>query len=203
MGAKVAIARAVIVPRHHRSKQRRNQWTTKYRSNIMSENNAPENIVIEHSGDKTSFSAMGSHDMTKPFRQRYVRCDIAERSAQSHRHEFAVIRELFDTLPEGFSAPYAQSPETLRKHALIETGFCDVSIVAFETKDAAINAGPILKQIAVNGHGYAIVIAKGNLVTITTPKSQRVSAMGRSAFQESKKAVIEWIKKECLQISDK
>ena len=42
-------------------------------------------------------------------------------------------------------------------------------------------------------HGYAIGQVRGPVVTIWTPESQSVRAMGGKRFQESKTAIMEWI----------
>lgn len=116
------------------------------------------------------------------------------RSGASHRHQFAEIKELWATLPESLSgAPYAQNPETLRKHALIATGYADVSTVDAGSKAAAERVAAALEPLARRAHGYALVTVSGPLVRVYTPESQSYRAMGRDRFQESKDRVLNWI----------
>lgn len=159
---------------------------------------APERITLDHKGiGKTSFSGHGALDMNAEFRADYIRSDIAERSQKSHNHEFATIRDLWQSWPEDRKdVPYAKSADTLRKHALISTGFCNVDQVVFESEESLKRNAPVLASAARRDHGYAIASAKGLVFTVMTPHTQSKSAMGAKAFQESKAAVIEWIKKE-------
>lgn len=116
------------------------------------------------------------------------------RSMKSHRHQFAEIREMWETLPESMSElPYAQSAETLRKHALIVTGYCDVETIDAGTKAAAARMAAYVGDLARKAHGYAIVKVEGPLVRCYTPHSQSVRAMGGKVFQESKTKVLDWI----------
>lgn len=118
---------------------------------------------------------------------------IYERSMKSHRHQFADIKDKWATLPESLSdAPYAKTPEALRKHALIVTGYADVQTIDAGSKAAAERVGAYLSALATRAHGYAIVKIEGPVVRVYTPQSQSVRAMGGRAFAESKRAVLEW-----------
>ena len=118
---------------------------------------------------------------------------INERSMKSHRHQFADIKNKWATLPESLSeAPYAKSAETLRKHALIVSGYADVQTIDAGSKAAAERVGAYLSALATQAHGYAIVKIEGPVVRVFTPQSQSVRSMGSKAFQDSKTAVLEW-----------
>lgn len=157
---------------------------------------APERITIEHrAGGKTVFSAAGAMDTNKPFRADYVRKDIADRSDKEHGRAFAVINELFQTMPESLSEmPYAKSADALRKHALIKTEYCNDDVLVFETKDQAISQAPQIARMARRDHGYAIVIVSGPCIYVVTPHSQSKAAMGHKPFHDSVTAVENWIK---------
>jgi alkylation response protein AidB-like acyl-CoA dehydrogenase len=117
-----------------------------------------------------------------------------DRSMKSHRHQFAEIREMWDTLPEAMrELPYAASAEALRKHALIVTGYCDVETIDAGTKAAAARIAAYVGDLARKAHGYAIVKVEGPVVRVYTPHSQSVRAMGGRVFQESKTKVLDWI----------
>lgn len=117
-----------------------------------------------------------------------------QRSQASHNHQWAEIAELWQTLPESMSdLPYAQSPEALRKHALIARGYCDVTTVDAGSKAAAERVASVSERLARLAHGYAVVKVQGPVVTIATPHSQSHRAMGKALFHESKAAVLDWI----------
>ena len=116
------------------------------------------------------------------------------RSMASHRHQFAWMNDAWLTLPEEHrSQPWAETAETMRKHALIATGFhqtytldCGGSATAQRVKMALVSA-------EAKSHGYAIGQVRGPVVTIWTPKSQSIRAMGSEEFNRSKQAVLDWV----------
>lgn len=117
-----------------------------------------------------------------------------DRSMKSHRHQFAELRSAFDSLPERLlDMPYAQSTETLRKHALIVTGFADVETIDAGSKAAAERVAAYAGKLATKAHGYAIVTVKGPIVRCFTPHSQSVRAMDAQTFQRSKTRMIDWL----------
>lgn len=113
-----------------------------------------------------------------------------ERSMRSHRHYFAAIREMWLSLPEVFALePWAQSPEHLRKRALIRTGFCDTSEVICSSVAEARRVAAFMDPI----DPYSLVLAQGPRVVRYVARSQSVKAMGAATFAESKDAVLNWI----------
>lgn len=125
-----------------------------------------------------------------------------DRSMRSHRHQFAEIREMWATLPESLAdAPYARSPETLRKHALIKTGYVDAQTIDAGSKAAAERVAATVTPLAQKAHGYAITIVKGPLVVVFSPRSQSLRTMGADEFQKSKDAVLDWISKLLQEVS--
>lgn len=116
------------------------------------------------------------------------------RSEASHRHQFAVVREAWKHLPEALEAmPWARSAETMRKAALIATGWCHSSVTDCGTHAAAERVAASMGPLATQAHGYAVAQVSGPLVTLWTPMSQSVRAMGGADFAASKRAVCEWI----------
>ena len=160
---------------------------------------APERIIIMHKANplNTGFQAQGAWDKSKSFEAVYVRSDIADRSPATHNHEFAEIKNLWENIPESLTnMPYAKSPDTLRKHGLIATGHCDVDTIAFDSHSAAKKQAPVIAAMARRAAGYAIIVARGNLVVCSTPHSQSMKKMGAKAFQQSKSDVLDWVKRE-------
>lgn len=116
-----------------------------------------------------------------------------QRSRASHNHQFAEIHEAWSNLPASHAgAPYAQSAEHFRKHALIVTGHCDTQTISFSTQEQALTAAPYIAELARKGHGYALVSVRGPLVVCATPHSQTYKAMGKERFQRSKDDCLSW-----------
>lgn len=116
-----------------------------------------------------------------------------QRTTASHNHQFAAIKDCFDSLPvRHANAPYAASAEAFRKHGLIVTGHCDVETLDMGDHDAALNAAPFISKTAKKAHGYAITVVRGSLIVCSTPHSQSYKAMGKDRFNRSKADVLEW-----------
>lgn len=116
------------------------------------------------------------------------------RSANSHKHQFAWLKDAWANLPESVAGlPWAETPDTLRKHALIATGFFQTYTLDCGAEAAARRVKAALVSAEANSHGYAIGRVSGPVVQIWTPRSQSVRAMGGKVFQESKSAIMEWI----------
>lgn len=113
-----------------------------------------------------------------------------QRSHASHNHEFAFVNEAWLNLPESYSiAPFAASPEHLRKHALIMTGWCDTQTFACGSKAEAERWAANLRPL----DEYSVVIVQGTTVTRAVAKSQSMRAMGKKDFQASKTAIMEYL----------
>jgi hypothetical protein len=124
--------------------------------------------------------------------QRYIMAQYSDRSRVSHDHFFAALEEAWKNLPDEHAASFP-TPEHLRKHALIETGFFDESRMFFETQQIARKvAGELAKQRA-KSDTYCIVSVYNTIVVQRWAKSQNYRAMKRKEFQESKTSVLEWV----------
>lgn len=116
------------------------------------------------------------------------------RSMASHRHQFAWINDAWLSLPEEHRfQPWAETAETMRKHALIATGFHQTYTLDCGSSASAHRIKAALVAAEARGHGYAIGQVRGPVVTIWTPESQSVRAMGGDRFKESKEAILSWI----------
>ena len=117
------------------------------------------------------------------------------RAQAEHRGYMATVKKLWDNLPEHMAkASFAQSPDTLRKHALIATGHCDSDASVYSTVRDAVRASMTIRYMAKMAHGYAVTITKENTVICTTPKSQSFKAMGADEFKQSKADVLDYIR---------
>jgi len=98
------------------------------------------------------------------------------------------------SLPESeMSQPWAETPETLRKHALIATGYHQTLVLDCGANAPALRVKAALVASEARAHGYAIGQVRGPVVTIWAPESQSVRAMGGDRFRASKAAILDWI----------
>ncbi len=117
-----------------------------------------------------------------------------DRTAKSHRHQFAFVRTAWENLPEHLQgAPYAATPETLRKHALIATGYCHTEMIAVGTRQRAERVAASVSAIARRMHGYALTTVEGAVVYCHTPMSQKQREMGGEMFKRSKQDILDWM----------
>lgn len=116
------------------------------------------------------------------------------RSMASHRHQFAWIKDAWLNLPEALrDAPWAETPENMRKHALIATGFHQATVIDCGANATARRVRDALLTACIAAHGYAVAQVRGPVVTVWTPESQSYRAMGGDRFKASKAAIMEWI----------
>lgn len=117
-----------------------------------------------------------------------------QRSIKSHGHYFALVNELWETMPESMSGlPYAKSADHFRKHGLISVGYGDTDVMDCGNHQVAIAAAPLVAKAARKSEGYAIVTVRGGLITCTTAQSQTYKAMGKDEFEKSKNLVLDWM----------
>ena len=116
------------------------------------------------------------------------------RSDANHKHQFAWIKDAWASLPEQFAdAPWAETPETLRKHALIACGFARSYTLDCGANATAQRIKAELVRAEAKAEGYAIGQVRGPVLTIWTPESQSYRAMGGDRFKASKAAILDWI----------
>ena len=116
------------------------------------------------------------------------------RSATSHKHQFAWIKDAWENLPESLQdMPWAETAETMRKHALIACGYHQSYMLDCGAKATALRIKAALVSAEYAAHGYALGRVTGTTLQVWTPESQSVRAMGGKRFQESKTAILDWI----------
>lgn len=111
-----------------------------------------------------------------------------DRSAASHRHYFASIREAWMNLNETDSARFP-TPEHLRKYALISTGYADERSIVCASKAEALRVAAFIRPM----DDFSVVVARDGVVKVFTAKSQSQRAMGKADFQASKDAVLSFV----------
>ena len=118
----------------------------------------------------------------------YALDEIKERSSKSHAQYFAAIQEGWLSLPEAIAADFPTT-EKLRKHCLIKSGFYDRRSIQCSSRAEALRLAAFIRPM----DEYAIVTVTGSLVTVYTAQSQSYKAMGKQMFEESKRAVLNYI----------
>lgn len=120
--------------------------------------------------------------------ERY-RCEVQEdRSWVSHKHQFAWLHEAWLTLPEHVAARFLNE-EQLRKHGLIDGGFCDSTTVVCNSRSEAERWCKHLKSREPD----TIIKISGNVLIQFTAHSQARNAMDAKTFQRSKDAVLNYV----------
>ena len=140
-----------------------------------------------------NFAAAALHDRLGEGQVVFVDLD-PERSAKSHKHQFAFVRTAWHNLPDGLKdAPFAKNPEALRKHALIACGFCHTEMIAVGSKRRAERVAASMTRVAARLNGYAIATVEGSVAYCHTAESQKLKEMGGARFQDSKQAILEYL----------
>ena len=117
--------------------------------------------------------------------QEYILEIVEPRSGAQHRYYFAAVAEAWRNLPEALADEYADA-ETLRKKALIRTGYRDERSIVCASKAEARRVAAFIEPM----DRYAIVTVSEAVVRVYTARSQSVRAMGRAEFGESVEKVL-------------
>lgn len=118
----------------------------------------------------------------------YAMVEHHDRSANSHRHYFAVIADAWRTMPDMMLEQYPTS-EHLRKKALVWKGYRDERTIVAASQAEAERVAAFIKPM----DDFAVVTVRDAVVRVWTAKSQSVKAMGAKEFQQSKTDVLEFI----------
>lgn len=114
--------------------------------------------------------------------------EVVETSDASRRHYFAVIKDAWESLPDHLASAF-ETPEHLRKFALIKAGYHDKRTIACESVREARRVAAFIRPM----DSYAIVTTEEALVQVFTAQSQSAREMKHGVFQKSKTAVLEFI----------
>lgn len=114
-----------------------------------------------------------------------------ERALNSHQHFFASVTEVWKNLPDELALQFP-TPDILRAHALIMTGFRrERRLIASSAQEARKIAAFLRPQAASDD--YAIISVAGNAVVEWKAKSQSYRSMGKKEFMDSKWKVLEFV----------
>lgn len=114
--------------------------------------------------------------------------DPRDHSDPARRRFFAILREVWQTLPEELSRRYPSS-EHLRKAALVTVGWCDSKTVACGSKAAALEVAAMAQYL----DRYAVVAIVGPVVTVYTARSMSKRQCPKKSFMELTGKVFDWL----------
>lgn len=124
--------------------------------------------------------------------EEYVLVILETRSRASHNHYFACVEEGFKNLPETIAARW-QEADHLRKWTLIECGWCHEQEFKFDSTRQAKDAAAQFVAFCRMHDTYVRVHVSGKTLIVRSAKSQAAKAMGKDAFEKSKKDVLDMI----------
>lgn len=151
---------------------------------------APIPLRYEGDGDFRTTSRFWAGRADKDFvvGETYKLVEHHDRSANSHRHFFAVIAEAWSNLPDHCLEAYPTG-EHLRKKALIWKGYRDERTIVAASAAEAQRVAAFVKPM----DDFAVVTVKDAVVRVWTAKSQSTKAMGAKDFQASKSDVLDFV----------
>ena len=117
------------------------------------------------------------------------RLEVKEaRSIASHNQYFAAIQEYWLNLPEIFGDRFPTA-DHLRKFALIKCGYYDERSIVASSRAEALRLSAFVKPM----DDFAVVTVNEAMVQVFTAKSQKMKAMGKKTFQQSKSDVLDFL----------
>jgi hypothetical protein len=120
--------------------------------------------------------------------------EVFERSPESHKHYFACINEAWKNLPDDLALQFA-TPDRLRKHALINTGFFTMLSYPCDTAGEAVRWGQNLAREFPDDEVSMRNDGKSYIVERRMAASQSYKSMSKRKFQESKDKVLGFVSK--------
>jgi hypothetical protein len=127
-------------------------------------------------------------DATFVIGERYTLVEVQDRSIASHNHYFAALHEAWKNLTDEQVERWPTS-DHLRAFALIKTGYATQRQFVAASKAEAQRLAVFLRPT----NEYALITVSECVVTEWTAESQSFRAMGKTRFNESKTAVLEYV----------
>lgn len=120
--------------------------------------------------------------------QNYILDEIEMRSAAAHRRFFACVNEAWSSLPETAHERFP-NPDSLRKYALIRTGFYDSDSIVCSSAAEARRIATFVRP----RDEFVVVTVDAATVTRYWAKTQNMRAMGKDQFNASADAVLNFL----------
>ena len=109
-----------------------------------------------------------------------------------HRRFMAMVTDYHDNLPESLAnAPFAASPDHLRKYALIRCGFADTITHTAKSEAEARRVEETFQSM--RGDTFALVYRQGLIVYRSVALSQAFAKMNQKQFRESSERIEEFL----------
>lgn len=114
-----------------------------------------------------------------------------QRSAAAHRRFFAMTKDYWTNVPESLAAaPFAQTVDAFRKHALIAAGYHEVKTFVAKSRAEAERVAGFITAVADD---YGLTTIDGYTVQRFTAKSMSYQAMSRPEFKEYAPKALDWM----------
>lgn len=107
------------------------------------------------------------------------------RNANTHKHFFATLNDIWHSLPEGIAENYP-AVEHLRKKLLVRCGFYHERTFAATSPENAAAVAALAEAL----DEYAVVVVADDVVRVFTAKSQATDYMDATEFRDAKRAVL-------------
>ncbi len=120
--------------------------------------------------------------------QKYMIAREHGRSDLSHKHFFATVHLVWQTLPDDVGEQFRNADE-LRYWLLIKAGFCTKTDFVCESPEKA----QALVGWLPRGRKYHLLEVRGCVLTRWEPTSQAKKSMNGKTFQESKSALFDML----------
>ena len=109
-----------------------------------------------------------------------------------HRRFMAMVADYHSNLPEHLAdAPFAASPDHLRKYALIRCGFADTTTHTAKSEAEALRVEETFQSM--RGDTFALVYRQGLIVCRSVALSQAFAAMNQKSFKQSSEHIEEFL----------
>lgn len=111
---------------------------------------------------------------------------VPQHSQASRAHQFAVLNELWNQLPERLADEYP-SPTHFRRALLIDAGLYNETVVDLGSNAKALQVAAIMRA----DNEFAKVVVRKGVVVRRVAKSQKEAAMNPREFQQAKTKILE------------
>jgi hypothetical protein len=153
---------------------------------------APQ-IVFEWNGEVMRPLAFHRDLCARTFEpgKRYKLIEFSERSRETHDHLFTTIRGYWRNWPEKYPRELP-SEDTLRKHALIQTGHYIQSLMAHDSIDSATAYIRDFIRYIDYCEGSIVSTESGTATVMRIAKTLKKSVMGAAEFQKAKTDILDF-----------
>jgi len=152
-----------------------------------------ETLPIPFRWDGETFRPVGSRaqkecDAAFTIGEVHTLVEVQQRSLASHKAYFASLHEAWKNLDDDQMQRWPDS-EHLRHYALIKCGYATQRQIIASSKAEAQRLAAFIRPV----NTYALIEVRDCVVTEWTAESQSFRSMGKQRFEESKRAVLDYV----------